>query len=75
MASRTTLPTDGPIQLDGYPDRVETMSILNQGPVRRITLWRDIIDDPSVGEDVKGYLFEESGLLLIDLHDGGRDDG
>lgn len=72
MASRTTLPTDGPIEVDGYPDRIDSMPIIKQGPVRRLTVWRDILDDPSVGEGVKGYLFKEEGLLLIDLHDGGE---
>jgi len=72
MAQRTTLPTDGPIDVEGYPDRIDSMPIIKQGPVRRLTVWRDILDDPSVGEDVKGYWFEESGLLLIDLHDSGE---
>lgn len=71
MAQRTTLPTDGPIEVDGYPDRIDSMPIINQGPVRRLTVWRDILDDPSVGDCVKGYWFEDSGLLLLDLHDGG----
>lgn len=75
MAQRSTLPTDGPIEVDGYPDRVESMSILKQGPVRRLTVWREIIDDPNVGDDVKGYLFENEGLLLIDLHDSGENHG
>lgn len=73
MASRTTLPDDGPIEVDGYPDRIESMSIIKQGPVRRVTIWRDILDDPSVADDVKGYLFKNEGLLLIDLHDSGED--
>lgn len=44
------------------------MPIINQGPVRRLTVWRDILDDPDVGDEVKGYWFEKDGLLLIDLH-------
>lgn len=73
MASRRTLPTDGPVEVDGFPDRIDSMPIIKQGPVRRITVWREILDDPDVGDDVKGYLFENEGLLLIDLHDNGGD--
>lgn len=71
MAQRSTLPNDGPVEVDGYPDRIDTMPLIEQGPVRRLTVWRDILDDPCVGSNVKGYWFENEGLLLIDLHDSG----
>jgi len=53
-------------------DRIDTISILNQGPKRRINLWKEIKEDPNVDGKVTGYLFQQEGLLLIDLYAGGE---
>lgn len=68
--SRNQIPQDGPVEVTGLPDRSEDLSLLKQGPMTRITLWKEIVEDGNVNSTVKGHYFEDSGLLLIDLHNG-----
>lgn len=70
MASRNVLSDDLPVSIEEMPDRSDDMSIVTQGPVKRVGLWQEIIDDPNVNGSVKGHYFKESGLLLLDLHSG-----
>lgn len=74
MASKDELIFNGMSELLGYPSRSEHMNIVKQGPVRRITLWKEIIDHPGVDDSVKAHYYEDNGLLVIDLHNGDSND-
>lgn len=54
----------------GYPERSEELSIVKQGPVRRIAIWREILEDPLVNGSVKAHYYDDKGILVIDLHNG-----
>lgn len=69
-SSRNVLSDNLPVQIEEMPDRSDEMSIVTQGPVKRVALWKEIIDDPEVNGSVQGHYFKDSGLLLLDLHSG-----